>query len=292
MSFRSVLILVLALILGGSAAVGVGSLTIQPPPPPPQVETVPVVTAGTDITRFTTVSPEHLVVRDWPRDLVPPGAMTKIEDATGCVALTSLVKGEVLHESKLAGRGTGRGLAPGIEPGKRAFTIQTPTVAAGVAGFILPGNKVDVLLTVNGNGSNDPTGGGATVTLLQNVEILAVDQRVEAPADNKVDTRELRSVTLLVSPEDAARLDLGQNKGTLHLSLRNPKDDKAVLVRRATLMEIGLHEEKPKEEKAIVAAPPPPPPPPPPPLQIRTVRGTQEGGVLIYPAGQGQPDRK
>jgi pilus assembly protein CpaB len=287
-SFRSLLIVLLALVLGASAAVGIGTLTVSKGAVP-QADTVPVVVAAADVARFTALSPLHLTIADWPKGLVPPGALTTIEEASDRVVLTSLVKGEVLSASKLAGRGTGRGLAPGIERGKRAFTIQTPNVASGVAGFILPGNKVDVLLTASGQASNDSFGGGTTVTLLQNVEILAVDQRVEAPADNKVDTKDLRSVTLLVTPDDAARLDLGQAKGTLHLTLRNPEDTEHVATRRATLKEIGLHEEKPPVKEAApppkLVEPPSAPPPPPPPLAIRTLRGTQEGAVLIYPGG-------
>src|SRR5262249_53268290 len=152
--------------------------------------------------------------------------------------------------------------------------------------FVLPGNKVDVLLTVSNHGASDTTGGGTTVTLLQNVEILAVDQRVEAPAGNKVDSKDLRSVTLLVTPDQAAKLDLGQNKGMLHLSLGHPEDADHVAARKATLKEIGLEEEKPKEAPAA----PPAAPKPPPPLLIRTVRSLQEGGVLIYPGGAGAPD--
>jgi Flp pilus assembly protein CpaB len=89
---------------------------------------------------------------------------------------------------------------------------------------------VDVLLTIGGGGGNDPTGGGSTTTLLQNVEILAyeivaVDQRVEVPADDKVDAKELRSVTLLVTPDQAARLDLEQNRGTLRLAPRRAREN-------------------------------------------------------------------
>src|SRR5437879_8830127 len=117
----------------------------------------------------------------------------------------------------------------------RAFTIPTTNVASGVAGFVMPGNRVDVLLTMNGVGTREQTGGGVTTTLLQNIEILAVDQRIDAPVDNKVDPAQLRSVTLLVTPEEAARLDLGQNRGSLHLSLRNPEDTRHAQARPATL---------------------------------------------------------
>ena len=126
----------------------------------------------------------------------------------------------------------------------RAFTIST-NVASGVAGFILPGNKVDVLMTLTAGGAKDVTGGGSTTTLLQNVEILAVDQKVEAPADNKVDSTNLRSVTLLVTPTSAAKLSLGQSKGTLHLTLRNPEDNLAAKVRPTTVNDLESQSEAP-----------------------------------------------
>jgi Flp pilus assembly protein CpaB len=80
---------------------------------------------------------------------------------------------------------------------------------------------------------------------LQGVEILAVDQRVEAPAENKVDPKDLRSVTLLVTPEQGAKLTLAQNQGTLHLALRNPQDDQPASVRPVTLADFKFYQESP-----------------------------------------------
>jgi Flp pilus assembly protein CpaB len=199
------------------------------------------------------------------------------------VALAPLTKGEAVLNTKLASRDARRGMASGIQKGKRAYTIQTPNVATSVAGHILPGNMVDVLLTVAGNGGAD--GGAVSLTLLQSVEVLAVDQRVEAPTDGKVDTKELRSVTLLVTPEEMVKLDLGQNKGTLHLALRNFGDTAIVPSTRATMQTIGLAP-PPPESKAPTKPAAVKPAEPPPPLVIRTVRGTQEGGVLVYPTGR------
>src|SRR5262249_52132612 len=158
-------------------------------------------------------------------DSVPSGAFTSVADAVDRVSATPLMKEEALLETKLAPKGAGRGLAALIPSWKRAVTILTATPTTPVAGLALPGNRVDVLLTVGGGGANDPTGGGSTTTLVQNVEILAVDQRVDAPADDKAGAKELRSVTLLVTPNQAAKLDLGQNRGTLHLALRNLNDN-------------------------------------------------------------------
>jgi pilus assembly protein CpaB len=277
MTFRTVLIMALALVFGGSAALGINSLR-NAPPPPPAVETTPVVVAVEDISRFATLSADQLRVREFPKDLVPPGAFSRLEDVISRVALSGLAKGEPVLDSRLAAKGAGRGMGPGIAPGKRAFTIQTANVAAVVAGFILPGSRVDVLLTVPGDVS---TGGAVTVTLLQNVEILAVDQRVDIPADNKVDVKELRSATLLVTPNEAAKLDLGQNKGTLHLALRNPEDNQIVPTRRATLADIGLVQQVvgPALAKLFQREPPPPPRP----LTIRTVHGARVGQVYVDP---------
>src|SRR5205823_733571 len=158
---------------------------------------------------------DSVTLRDYPKELVPASAVTRIEEVLERYVFIPLSKDDPVLDSKLLARGAGRGLAPLIPKGMRAFTIQTPNVATGVAGFILPGNKVDVLLTVNvegGGSTRTPPAGrdgqrdraepalvdllqnvetwswawkaetrltGSTTTLLQNVEILAVDQRVD-----------------------------------------------------------------------------------------------------------------
>jgi pilus assembly protein CpaB len=273
---------VLALVCGGSAAVGVGKF--RAPQTVAAPETVAVVVAALDVPRFTTVSAEMLKTQDYPKDLVPPGALTKIEDAVGRVTHSPLVKDEPILNGKLAALGAGRGMAAIIPRGMRAFTIQTPSISSSVAGFILPGNKVDVLLTVTPQGANE-TDGPRTVTLLQQVEILAVDQSVEAPASNKSDVKELRSVTLLVTPDQATKLNLGQNKGVLHLSLRNPEDKASANTRRVTMIDLGLGEEKPPEapkvEKPSAAPKVEKPAPKPQPVHVRTLRGAHEGRVQI-----------
>ena len=131
-----------------------------------------------------------------------------------------------------------------IPDGMRAFTIQTPHVAADVGGFIMPGNHVDILLTTC-TGNDDTAGGGVTTTLLQNVQVLAVAQKLEAPEDSKLIANDIKSVTLLVTPNQAARLDLGMNKGILHLALRNPADDREAKTVPATMKTCGSHQEKP-----------------------------------------------
>ncbi|MGO8901756.1 MAG: Flp pilus assembly protein CpaB [Isosphaeraceae bacterium] len=296
MSARSLLTVALALILGGSAAVGVNS--IMQGAPGPKSAVVPVVVAVVDLPRGGSITPEAVKIKEFPRELVPAGALSKLEDAVNRGIFVPLTKDEPVLESKLAPKGAGRGLAALIPRGMRAYSVKVPDVAQGVAGFILPGNRVDVLLSIGDIGGSNETGGGSTTTLLQNVEILAVDQKMDAPADNKVDTKDLRSVTLLVNPQQANLLDLGQNKGMLHLALRNLEDDKAAQTKPATLIDLRFRPEKPWDERArgvlealgkalaLAQRPPVPPPPPeapvpPPTVKIRTIRGAREGAVLI-----------
>jgi pilus assembly protein CpaB len=292
-SGRTILIAVLALTFGGSAAVGVNLLYNQAPAAP--TETVAVVVAANDIGRGTLITPDLVTVREFPKDLVPLGALNRVEDVLDRVAFHSLVKDETLLETMLSAKNAKGGLAGIVPKGMRAFTIHTPQVASSVGGFILPGNKVDVLLTMASNNPHDFTGGAVTTTLLQNVEILAVDQRLDAPSENKVDPKNLQSVTLLVTPDQAAKLELGQNKGSLHLTLRNPEDSDAAKTQPATLSGLQFYQEKPWTERAKelieaigklktekkASAPSEPAEGPPPVLEIRTVRNTYSGVVQL-----------
>ncbi len=275
MRVRSLLLVVLALILGGSAAVLVNSLMQRVSGPKSAVVRIvdPVVVAVVDLPRGASITPEAVKIKEFPRELVPAGALSKPEDAVNRGIFVPLTKDEPILESKLAPKGAGRGLSALIPRGMRAYSVKVPDVAQGVAGFILPGNRVDVLLSLGEISGTNETGGGSTITLLENIEILAVDQKMDAPSDNKVDTKDLRSVTLLVTPQQANRLDLGQNKGMLHLALRNREDNEAAQTKPATLIDL----------RPPVPLPPPLPkaPEPPPTVKIRTFRGVHESAVLI-----------
>jgi len=300
MTKRTLILLVLALLCGGSAAVGVNQLR-QQVRASGHVDEVPVVIAARNVAPGTVLTNEDLRVKHWPASLIPPGAHSEVEEVLRRSVRVPLVAGEPVLEAKLSGKDSGPGLAALVPPGMRAFTIRTPHVAAGVGGFIQPGNRVDVLLTTRSSGSNDPTGGGATTTLLQNVKIIAVDQRLDAGDKSATEPEELKSVTLLVTPDQAAKLDLGMNVGTLHLALRNPEDDRQSNARPATMAELRFHQEDAlpsrlegvneligkvagmfargdagkKEEDAAAIAPRRPT------AHIRTLRGSHRGNVRI-----------
>jgi pilus assembly protein CpaB len=279
-SFRTVLVLALALVFGGAAAFGVTMWNNQGIAS--TNETVPVVVAKDNCQRGHRLTAEMLTTLEWQKNRVPPGAIFKIEDAVGRAPLQTIHKGHPLNSASLAERGDGSGLAMLIPKGMRAFTILTRDLAVPVAGLIVPGNKVDVLLTVTSlehpkTGQNHNISG--STTLLQNVEILALDQDQEAPRSNKVNVKELRSVTLLVTPEQASLLDLAQNKGLLHLSLRHPQDSQPSKIRSITMKDLPFDQlkEPPYEILPPVAAEKTKEIPPlPPVIRIRTIRGNHE----------------
>lgn len=221
MQTRTILVGVFAVIFGVVSAVGA---FMSQRCAATQTPTQEVVVAVVDMPWGTVLEPQHLRLSAFPIDSIPEGAVRKIEDAAGRTSRDNLLKGQLLIAGRLTEPGVGRGLPPLIPKGMRAVSIQTPNVSSGVTGFVMPGNNVDVVLTMHGHGNEDPSGGGRTITLLQNVTVLAVDQNIEAPSENMMDLKQMRTVTLVVTPQQAQELDLGQNKGILRLTLRNPLD--------------------------------------------------------------------
>jgi pilus assembly protein CpaB len=273
MSIRTLIMVFLALVFGLAAAMGVSTILSSRAVATPE-QTVAVVTAAVAIPRGGMLTAEQVKTVKYPPHLTPPGAISKVEDALDRGVLTPLVVGEPVLEGKLAAKGAGRGLAALVPKEMRAFTIHTPSVASGVAGFVMPGDHVDVLLTMSGD-ANDGTGGGSTITLLQNIEVMAVDQTIEPPSQNKVDANLLRSVTLQVTPDESLKLELGQNRGTLHLSLRNPGDKGDANTRIATLNGLRFKQEPPKEVE-------PTPPPPPAPAIVEAPKPPGPKPIYIY----------
>lgn len=285
MSIRTVGAILLAVLCGGSVAIGVTKMSASVDVASKViVETDPLVVAARDIARGTTIGEKDLTVVVRPRGMAHKFSMMRAEDALGRVALSQFLEGEPLLEPKLAPKKGGRGLAALIPPGMRAVTIQATRVGSNVAGFILPGNKVDVLLNLRG-GQDDGTGGGSTTTLLQAVDVLACGQQTEAPETNKMDSQGSSSVTLLVTPSQAALLDLGQNMGQLALSLRNLSDTTDVETPTAIVKDIRFHTEKSavvgaadgKTELAVTA----PATAEPVDRWILTLRGSQRGRVQL-----------
>ncbi len=218
--------ILLALSFAAMVAFG-GNLLVKQFNQQPSVDYAQVFVIEQEVARGAVVAEGMVKPKQIPVEAVPVGALLKKEDVVGRTTAVRVTPGIVLT-SHLAPKGTAPGLRGLIPKGKRAFTIHTPSDSAGVAGLIHPGDRVDVMLTIHDNGEYD----GSTVTLLENMEILAVGQQIDphAPkADAKKSTRTTnrgaQSVTLMTTSLDARKLTLGQSRGTLNLSLRNPDCD-------------------------------------------------------------------
>jgi pilus assembly protein CpaB len=181
----------------------------------------------------TILSDQHVKIIEWTGGALPLGYIGKPQDVVGRGLISDLQENEPLLESKLAPKGAGGGLPIIIAEGKRALTMRVNEVS-GVAGFVTPHTRVDVLLTME----NQNTGGEpATRIIMQDMRVLAAGQSIQPDKEGK--PRSVPVVTFLVSPEQAETLALAAQQGSIQLALRNQLDTmevKTTGARRSALM--------------------------------------------------------
>ena len=163
-----------------------------------------------------------LTLVDWPTASPLEGAHLKAEDLKGRTLLYPLSAGQPVLDQQLAAAGAGIGLSAKIPDGMRAISLRSDEVV-GVAGYLLPGTHVDVLVTYRSNpNSPDQT----TSMVLQDVMILTAGQKMQPDASGKAEAADV--VTLLVKPEDAEKVVLASAQGSVHFVLRNGTDHQQV----------------------------------------------------------------
>jgi pilus assembly protein CpaB len=183
-----------------------------------------VVVAAVDIDLGSKVTPQMLSAVDWPSGSVPPGAFKEIKDVQDRVVKVGVNRGEAILDRKLMPPGSQGGLSAVISEGKRAMTVRVNDVI-GVAGFALPGNRVDVMVNAQRDAGKGEAPVPVSMTVLEHVLVLAVAQ--EANRD-ETKPKVVNAVTLELSPADAEKLDLARSVGTLSLVLRNQLDKNLV----------------------------------------------------------------
>ncbi|WP_299692931.1 Flp pilus assembly protein CpaB [uncultured Vibrio sp.] len=194
--------------------------------PTVEVETVerhPVVVASQEIEAGTVIEEQFLTTKLMEVDWIGDHNYSDASELVGQVVANTIYAGEVLHRMRFTVPGEGSTLAALIPENKRAVTIRVDDVI-GVAGFLLPGNKVDILNTVS-YGKNSAT----TRTVLKDIKVLAVDQTAKTKENSPII---VRAVTLEVSPKDAEKLLTAKSKGSIQLTLRNPHEVDKKVVRR------------------------------------------------------------
>jgi pilus assembly protein CpaB len=176
-----------------------------------------VVVAARDLPLGSTIQTEDVRVLDWPGDAIPAGYASSPTEVVGRGVIIPVRANEPLLASKLADREAGSGLPIAIPEGMRAVSVRVDEVVA-VAGFVVPGTRVDIMVTIS-EGGNQPT---VTRTVLQNVPVLTINQTIQADRNGSPVTGTV--LTVLVTPEQAEALVLVANEGRIQLALRNRLD--------------------------------------------------------------------
>jgi pilus assembly protein CpaB len=249
--------------------------------------TAHIVLASKTLELGTVIKEDDVQLAEWPGS-IPQGASVKVQDLLGRGVTTTIYAKEPVIDSRLAPKGAGGGLAAMIPPGMRAVAVHVNEVV-GVAGFVVPGMRVDVLISgsIPNSGSNQGT---ITRTLLQNVEVLSAGQDFKKDAEGKPVV--VQVVNLLVNPEHAEQLSLASSQTSIQLVLRNPLDrDTAKTPGTALAQLFGGPRIATPESTAPTAAPRPRPvqhavqqpmqavPPPPkkePPFVMEIISGTKK----------------
>jgi len=266
---RVFIVLVVAIGLGGTFALATYRYIQNMPVREISLPTTSVVIAAADLALGAALRREDLRAIAWPADDVPAGSFADPQEVIGRGLIQSLAENEAVLPSKLAPIEAGAGLPPVIPQGMRALSVRVNDVI-GVAGYVLPGNRVDVVATVS------PTGQPTDMTskvVLTNVLVLAAGTRIEQDADENKPLS-VSVVTLLVDPQEAERLALASTEGKIQLALRNPLDKTAPDtpgIRPTALLRVGS-QARPATARRVAAAPEAPPPPPPPSM-VEVIRG-------------------
>lgn len=210
---RGLLLLTVSLALGLGAAMMARSWVAERSADD-AADTATVIAAAMAIPFGTKVEERHLKTIEMPLEAVPPASFSAVEDVVDKVTTQPIVAGEILMQARFVEQGSGSTLAALVDKKMRAVTVRVDDVI-GVAGFLLPGNRVDVVAARKENRR------AVTDTILRNIEVLAVDQTASADDSEPVI---VRAVTLEVTPEQAETLVKGREEGSIQLTLRNPLD--------------------------------------------------------------------
>jgi len=231
---RVFLLLGVALLLSGGAAWVANKWILQRTMPAAEAKNAgtPVVAAAMKIPFGQKIELTHIKTVPMPDHLIPDGAFEDVAEVEGQIAKQELLPGEIILEGRIAEHLRGSTLAAVVNPKMRAVTLRVNDVI-GVAGFLLPGNRVDILATRRDNKKRP-----VTRTLLENIKVLAVDQTANPGKDEPVI---VRAVTMEMTPRQSETLVTARSEGSIQLTLRNPLDDAEVAAK--------LEEVAPKVQK-------------------------------------------
>lgn len=216
---KSMVLIMIALGCGLVASIGISQVMESRTGQAPAEATQEIYVAMTDIPVGSPITPQLVKLEKWPKERVPTGAVTDIKDIEGKMPKTPLFSGEPIMVAKLSDSLGGTGER--IPKGYRVMSVKVST-DTGVSGLILPGDRVDILVFLKRNGEIQSTG---TRTILKDVCIFAVDGKINRETDTDGNVENVKTVSVLVKPDQVEKLMLADQLGRLSLSLRRADDD-------------------------------------------------------------------
>jgi pilus assembly protein CpaB len=283
---RHVVVVGVAVLTAALASFGVYLTLKRMPVREVEVARTFVVVAARALPTGVRLAAADLKVVPWPSSSMVAGGFSKVEDVVDRGLLSSVIENEPVVEGKLAARNGGAGLSSAIPAGMRAMSVKVNDVI-GVAGFLDPGTRVDLMVTIRRK--EDST----SRTVASNIQVLTSGTRgdQQRPKDVKASAASAAVVTLLVTPEDAERIALAQAEGQIMLSLRNPLDTEQTAssgVRTGALFGQAAEPEPVVKAVSVRRAPPPPPvaavaPPPPPKIYtVEAIRAAKRSEEVVH----------
>ena len=259
---RTLIVVAVAVLVASAASFVMYRTVLRMPVRQVEVASTMAVIAARNIPVGTLLVKEDVKVVAWPARNPLKGGFKSVDEVTNRGVITGLAENEPLTESKLAPLGAGGGLAPTIPSGMRALSVRVNAVI-GVAGFVIPGSRVDLLVTVT-----DPANKGTiTKSVVSNIEVLTAGSRFDQES-SRADGKPIQAsvVTLLATPQDAEKIGLAASEGSITLTLRNPLDVTPTETQGARLASLLGNPSPPPVERRVegrrVVVPVAPPPPP------------------------------
>jgi pilus assembly protein CpaB len=283
-SKRTAVVVGVAVVLAAVASLGMYRIVSRmPAAQAAEMKTVGVVVAQHPLKLGTRLTADHVKLVQWPANAPVANSFSKIEDVLNRGLISTVDENEPLTQSKLAALEAGAGLPPSIPQGMRAISLKVNEVV-GVAGFVVPGTRVDVMVTLSGKNRDEDS---TTRVVLSNAQVLTAGTRYDqekakdgAPIPSTV-------VTLLVTPDDGERVALAAAEGQIMLTLRNPLDQNPTStngVRTAALF--GRTVPEPVKAPAVRRGPAKPASPvvaaaPPAVYTIEAIRGAKRSQEIV-----------
>jgi pilus assembly protein CpaB len=245
MRSKTLILLLLALGCGLVASIGISQI-LQRQDQTPAGDLAPVWVVMTDIKRSDLLTMQNLKLEQWPKEKIPPGALSKLEEVDGKRAKVALYAGEAVLDKKILGKDQ-QDFSNEVPPGFRLFTVTADGVSSH-GGLLHPDDRVDVLLYV-AKGTGIATTG--TKTILEDILVFAVNDQVRTQDDKASESITAKTVTLLVTPSQAEKLALANEIGKIKLVMRGPSDKGSSSPNGTTLQDILITDKSDRDSEEM-----------------------------------------